>query len=86
MLCTETKFFKANVICGRRIYSLQTLKKNFDAVKEKLNSILLWIRLLRLPLEMWNDKVLWHILVQSVNLLRLIIWGSLEGFVCSGVC
>lgn len=39
---------------GGQIYSLQRWKPNFDPVKESLLSVLLWIRLPRLPLEMWN--------------------------------
>lgn len=44
-------------------------KKKFDPVKEKIQFIPLWIRIL--PLEMWNELILRHILSPIGNLLRI---------------
>lgn len=46
---------------GGKICDLQTRKPNF-VVKENLLSVLLWVRLHRLPPKMWNEKILRNIL------------------------
>lgn len=42
----------------RQIYSLQHWKRNFDLVKESLSTVLLSVRLPKLPQELWNEKIL----------------------------
>lgn len=56
---------------GRQICCLQPWKRHFSPIKEKLNTVLLWIRLPRLPLEMWNEKVLIHIISSISNLVKI---------------
>lgn len=59
------------MVVGGHIYCLQPWKRHFDPTKEKLNTVLLWIRLPRLPLEMWNGKVLKHIISPIGNLSKI---------------
>lgn len=56
---------------GGQIYSLQRTKPNLDPVKENHLSVLLWIRLPRLPLEMWNENILSKILKPIGRLIKL---------------
>lgn len=39
-----------------QIFRIQLWEKNFDPIKEKIQFVPLWIRILWLPLEMWNDQ------------------------------
>lgn len=48
-----------------------SLKKSFDPIKEKLHIVISWIRLSRLPLKMWNDRVLRHILTPAAKPIKI---------------
>lgn len=41
-----------------QLYGLQCWKQNFDPMRENLHSAVSWVRLPRLPLEMWNENIL----------------------------
>lgn len=49
---------KQNQLLGGQIYSLQHWKRNFDHDKESFRSVLPWVRLPKLQLELWNDSIL----------------------------
>lgn len=49
-----------------QIYNLQHWKRNFDLVKESLSTVLLWVRLPRLPQELWNEKI-FGLIVKSIG-------------------
>lgn len=54
-----------------KIYSLQCWKQHFDPAKENLYSVLLWVPLPRLPLELWNENILRTILKLVGKLSKL---------------
>lgn len=56
---------------GGQIYCLQIWKKKISPIKEKLQTVLLWIHLPYLPLEMWKDRALRHILSPICRLIKI---------------
>lgn len=56
---------------GGQIYYLQPWKRHFAPIKEKLNTVMLLVRLPHLSLEIWNNKVLRHIISPSGNLIKI---------------
>lgn len=54
---------------GGQIFCLQVWKKNFDPVKQRIQFVPLWIRIPRLPIELWNELILKNILSPSGNLV-----------------
>lgn len=51
--------------------SSESKLNNFDPIKENILFVLLWVRLPCLPLEMWNEKILSHILKHIVRVFKL---------------
>lgn len=49
---------------GNGFLNLQRWRKDFDPFKESIKSIIVWIRLLGLPLELWGESILTKLLKQ----------------------
>lgn len=52
-------------------FSACKFSKSFDPVKEKIQFIPLWNRIPRLPIELWNETILKHILSPIGSLIRM---------------
>lgn len=52
-------------------FCLQFWNKNFDPVKERIQFVPLWIRIPGIPIELWNELILKHILSPIGNLIRM---------------
>lgn len=67
----EMDCLSSALVCLRTILNLQRWRKDFDPFKESNKSVIVWICLPCLPLELWGESILRKLLKQIGNVIKI---------------
>lgn len=70
MDCNHVFFDQPWFVQGQ-ILNLQRWRRDFDPFKESIESIVIWVHLPGLPVELWGESILTKLLNKLVKLLKL---------------